>query len=261
MPEAPITQKITVVLPLEDMRQFQHLVVGLRTKNRFHVSPDTERFVTNLIEYARRSKTVQLTPDTPFWRARLHDVLAKEILALEQLGAPPAHLAGHGRLNPRGIPYLYLASDELTAVSEVRPWKHAELTLAEFRVTRPISVVNFTSQDQFAQPAQPGMAGADFTWRELITWLFSAPFDPRDDTAYVPTQYLAERVKASEFDGIIYDSALHEGGYNVALFDPTLAVAQGRKKARVSSVSVAATIDPVTAAQPFARGDPHRLRG
>jgi len=89
------------------------------------------------------------------------------------------------------------------------------------------------------------MEGADFTWRELITWLFSVPFDPRDDSAYVPTQYIAERVKASQFDGLIYDSALHEGGYNLALFNPTLAMAVHRKKAKVNSVSVQASFTEV----------------
>lgn len=248
MTDIPANRRIEIVFPWEDIRQFHHLVVGLRTKNRFHLSQDSERFVTNILEYARRTKTIELSPETPFWRARLHDLIAKEHFSLEQLGAPPAHLAAHGRLNPRGIPYLYLASDELTAISETRPWKHAELTIAEFRFTRPLRVANFTSQQQFVQPAQLDMAGADFTWRELITWLFSGPFDPRDDTAYVPTQYLAERAKASDFDGIIYDSALQEGGYNVAVFDPSVAVAHSRKKARVSSVNLAATIEPLATA-------------
>lgn len=215
-------------------------------ENRFHLSPDTERFVSNLVEYARRTKTINLKQHTLFWRARLHDVMALAPLGLKQLGSPPPHLAGHGRLNPHGISYLYLASDELTAVSEVRPWKNAELTLAQFRTTKVLRLANFTAQSQFAQPCPAGMEGADCTWRELITWLFSVPFDPRDDTAYVPTQYIAERIKASLFDGLAYDSALHDGGYNVALFDPDVAVAVARKAAKINSVSINSTFTDLT---------------
>lgn len=37
------------------------------------------------------------------------------------LGAPPPGLAGNGRLNRPGVSFLYLATDENTAVCEVRP--------------------------------------------------------------------------------------------------------------------------------------------
>jgi hypothetical protein len=247
MSTPPTAHRIEVNFPLEDMRQFEQLIRGLKTENRFHLLPATERFVANLVKYAQAAKTVQLEAGTSFWRARLHDVMATEPLALEQMGAPPAHLAAHGRLNPRGIPYLYLASNELTAISEVRPWKHAALTVAEFRTGRQLKMANFSAQPRFVQPALPEMEGAEFTWRELIAWLFSAPFDPRDDTAYIPTQYLAERAKASEFDGLIYDSALHEDGYNIALFDPTAAVAVQRKGAKVTSINVQANLSALAA--------------
>ena len=65
------------------------------------------------------------------WLARLHDVMVDEPFALNELGATPAHRAGHGRLNPHGTPYVYLAADEFTVIKEVRPWKGAELPLAE----------------------------------------------------------------------------------------------------------------------------------
>jgi hypothetical protein len=60
--------------------------------------------------------------------------------------------------------------------------------------------------------------------------MFSAPFDPRDDTAYIPTQYLAERIKGAGFAGIIYDSSLNTNGYNVTLFDVKRAKAMRRKR-------------------------------
>ncbi len=51
-----------------------------------------------------------------------------------EMGAPPPHLARGGRLNPGGIRYLYLASDQETALAEVRPWVEATVTVAEFQL-------------------------------------------------------------------------------------------------------------------------------
>jgi hypothetical protein len=66
--------------------------------------------------------------------------------------------------------------------------------------------------------------------------MFSAPFDPRDDTAYIPTQYLAERIKGAGLAGIIYDSALSPNGYNVTLFNKSSAEPMRRKLAQAHQV-------------------------
>ena len=36
---------------------------------------------------------------------------------------------------------------------------------------------------------------------------------------YLPTQFIAEFVKAQEYDGVAYDSTLNNGGHNLAIFD------------------------------------------
>ena len=51
-------------------------------------------------------------------------------ISLKNMGAPPNSIARHGRANPRGIPYLYLANDQLTAISEVRPWVGCYVSIA-----------------------------------------------------------------------------------------------------------------------------------
>ena len=48
--------------------------------------------------------------------------------------APPAELATAGRANPRGISYLYCATDEPTCIAEIRPWKGAKVTVAHIVV-------------------------------------------------------------------------------------------------------------------------------
>jgi hypothetical protein len=162
--------EIRVVFPFQDIRVWQQFVVGLRRENRFTLDEEPARFVEKIIEYARAYKTVTLTADTPLYRARVNDNRDKVPHALENMGAPPSSLAGHGRLNPRGIPYLYLASDRITAVSEVRPWVRCDVTVAEFRLAHDVELVNFSQRhfvnvpkgEQFEGPELVHLAGVRY---------------------------------------------------------------------------------------------------
>lgn len=229
---------IEITLPLKDMQVWQRFCVGLKTENRFTLSEEPAKLVDFIIDYAKQHKTVMLPQNTLLYRARINDSNISGAFNLDQMGAPPSYLAGHGRLNPRGIPYLYLASDKDTAVSEVRPWVSCDLTVAEFSLIDDCEFVNFSTEHFLNIPEGKQFKGTEFSWKELIAWMFSSPFDPRDDTAYIPTQYLAERIKGAGFAGIIYDSALNAGGYNVTLFDVNGANAISRKIARVKKLIV-----------------------
>src|SRR5579859_3210541 len=57
---------------------------------------------------------------------------------------PKAEFVCDGRVNPRGIPCLYLASTKEAAVSEVRPWVGSYISLAQFKIMRYVSVVDCT---------------------------------------------------------------------------------------------------------------------
>ncbi|MBR9973923.1 RES family NAD+ phosphorylase [Magnetospirillum sulfuroxidans] len=52
---------------------------------------------------------------------------------------PLANRAKEGRINPAGIPVLYLASSVQAAISETRPWVGSELSVAQFEVLRDLT--------------------------------------------------------------------------------------------------------------------------
>ena len=56
---------------------------------------------------------------------------------------PDAEHATSGRLNPRGIPFLYLAEDSKTAIAEVRPWVGALVSMGVFEILRDCTLVDF----------------------------------------------------------------------------------------------------------------------
>jgi hypothetical protein len=135
---------------------------------------------------------------------------------------PLRHSAHEGRVNPRGIPCLYAANNKETAVSEVRPWLGALVSVARLRVVREIRLVN-CSGDQgieyeiyFDEP--PPDERTEIVWREIGRG-FSNPVTPDPGTAeYAPTQVLAEHLRHRGYDGVVYTSRLGPG-FNIALFD------------------------------------------
>jgi hypothetical protein len=144
---------------------------------------------------------------------------------------PLANRAAEGRVNPTGIPVLYLASAKQTAISEVRPWVGTKISLAQFKILRELRAVNLSlghgqmsiGHLTFGQLSgdEPQQSEA----KEKAVWIdidnaFSRPVTLSDDAAdYVPTQILTELFRDAGYDAIVYRSQFGERGYNVALFN------------------------------------------
>lgn len=144
---------------------------------------------------------------------------------------PLSDRAKEGRANPAGISMLYLGSSEQTAISEVRPWTGSELSVAQLRICRDITVIDLSlghRQTSFQHLFFSELLGEKPVSREKkeeAVWIdidnaFSRPVTRSDDTAdYVPTQILAELFRDHGYDGLVYGSQFGETGYNIGLFD------------------------------------------
>jgi hypothetical protein len=140
---------------------------------------------------------------------------------------PLEYMANEGRANPKGIPYLYLATSKETAMSEVRPWIGSEISVSQFRVTHNLTIVdcslNHSSNPLFYRSGT-GFYEPEGTKREQAVWAhidkaFSEPIVPNDNQAhYVATQIISELFKSHGLDGLLYKSMLGDD-YNIVLFD------------------------------------------
>ena len=84
------------------------------------------------------------------FRAR---ILEGEVMySPENMGAPPCEFATHGRANPAGIPYLYLASDQTTAVSELRPHTGDGACVADFEMEHELNLVDLRNPKSNVSP-------------------------------------------------------------------------------------------------------------
>jgi len=152
---------------------------------------------------------------------------------------PQADRATEGRVNPKGVPCLYGARDLATAVAEVRPAKNEIVTVAVFKATKNLKVIECLKyHDEIGvtsllrAPFVNGRYQYSLEDVEQDVWTdidkaFSHPVSQSDDRAdYVPTQVLAEIFKDEGYDGIFYRSRLSPLGVNVAFFYPRVARVQ-----------------------------------
>lgn len=150
---------------------------------------------------------------------------------------PLSDRATEGRVNAKGIPCLYLATEPHTAMSEVRPWPNATLTLAKFHLRKHLRLVN-CAEHTLTIPL--GIEINTRKWTSVV-WgaindSFSRPVSPSDNIAdYAPTQVLAEAFRRCGYDGIVYRSSLGKG-LNVAIFDCAVAKVGERYLCHVESL-------------------------
>jgi hypothetical protein len=197
-----------------------------------------ERF-GNLLSFL----TTNLAKISDTWyRARIQK--DEQIIDIKEMGAPPNNITSHGRANPAGIPYLYLASDEKTTVSEVRPHTGEFISVANFEVNTEMKFVDLRNPKKTISPFLLGdeneiaMLRGDIEFLVHLANELTRPVLPGSASIeYIPSQYLCELIKKQGYEGVIYNSSVGNG-VNLALFDPENAVAKSVKKYQVSCVSV-----------------------
>lgn len=207
----------------------------LKHVNRYHLTDDQWDFVGTAIDYLA-SHPHELSPATVLYRARKHFLGQECAYTPLEMCAPPVHLQKGGRCSPPGIPCLYLASDPETAISEVRPWKSAHVSVAAFKLAETgvklADLRSIAQRSDFPTVANKsrkkenqrilGQAAAIL----VLEASFARPGHEETDLDYVPTQFVSGVLKAAGFEGLIYSSLMKVSGHNVALFDPEVATVQ-----------------------------------
>lgn len=177
-----------------------------------------------------------------WYRARIQT--GDAAFTIGQMGAPPKEIASHGRANPAGIPYIYLASTQTTAISEVRPYTGEVACVADFTIPTDLNLIDLRNPRKMVSPflledaADICRMRDDLPFLELLGNELTRPVLPQAAAIdYTPSQYLCEFIKKCGYNGVIYRSSVSEG-INLALFDPALAQCGAVTQYRVDRVSV-----------------------
>ena len=141
------------------------------------------------------------------------------------MGPPPANLATAGRANSNGISCLYLASDEITTLHEIRARDLDRISIGRFEARYDLRLIDLAELDKIS----PFRVSDVFTFEWLalnipilkkINNEIAKPLRRQDsDLDYLPSQYIADFIKSLGYDGIRYKSTLNRDGMNYAIFD------------------------------------------
>jgi len=214
------------------LADWQNLRVELMHSNRYF--PNTSLDLDVLRELLPHLLIDEDDVPKKWYRARIQ--ASEAIIAAAEMGAPPPKLASHGRANPAGIPYLYVASAPDTAICEVRPHGGDFVSVAEFELEPGLKIVDLRHPRKAVSPFMLTDSQAvakmceDVEFLERLGEELTRPILPKSAAYdYIPSQYLCEFAKKCRFDGVMYRSSV-DGGVNLAVFDPS--------KGKVLSVSV-----------------------
>lgn len=160
-------------------------------------------------------------PGTKLWRVGL---LGRWRVIAADFGPPPAEKAlQSNRMNPAGIPMMYLASNPSTALREA---KQERARVGQWQVVRPLRILDLRKL-----PEVPGFFSDEARgYRLILKFLHRfcrSIMQPIDRTERVNIDYLPSQV-ATEFfrdfpfqdgpiDGVAYGSTV-SSGWNVVLF-------------------------------------------
>jgi hypothetical protein len=223
--------------------EWEELRNELRYKNRFFPSVDFDRGQLTGLLTLLESEANEVP--TSWFRARLRK--GSGVYTNEEMGAPPRELATHGRANPAGIPYLYVASTVLTAISETRPQTGQIACVGEFTFSSPLRLIDLRTPKKmvspfvYDDPADIGRMRNEVPFLEGLGEELTRPVIQSDAaTDYTPSQYLCEFIKSRQYDGVIYRSSVSPG-INLAVFNTRLGQCGRIRRFSVGAVTVETT--------------------
>lgn len=206
---------------------------SVRRKARYIFEDQVDKFLHTVLATSNTRK-MDFPSKRFLWRAQLGDhreeIEINGELSMDQGPLPSArmkplaHSPHEGRVNPKGIPCLYLTTEKETAMAEVRPWIGSYISVGQFETVKDLTLIDCFRQQGTDLLHYMIMEEPNSDEREKAVWAhidhaFSMPVSADDPTTeYIPTQILAELFRKNGFDGVVYKSLLGEG-FNVALFD------------------------------------------
>jgi hypothetical protein len=224
----------------KSLRSYWDFRHAIKNNSRFILDQESKDFLT-AIEDTCSNRIEIITMNSSLWRAQIgcdyipqyqedangDDIYVDDIPVPfgDERMKPLVNRASEGRANPKGIPYLYVATDKETAMSEVRPSLGTILSVGKFKPIKELKIIDFSVHQgkiNFFLKEPNDTKKLEAVWTDMDN-AFSIPTSNTNfNSDYVPTQIIAEFIKSLGYDGIAYKSSLGKG-HNIVLFDLDIA--------------------------------------
>ena len=214
---------------------WKNFAESIKYANRFH----NEMFNSDALASFLSVVTEVIPLGTRFYRARIAS--SSTGFKKREMGAPPKEKGSVGRINPEGITILYLASDDITVLHEVRASTYDYVTVATFENTRDIIVVNLSRISKISPFLYDGALEKFAVNRKVLNEMAAEVAKPlrRNDSTleYLPTQYVSEFIKREKYDGVEYSSTFREKGFNLACYNESIFSCTSVKTIEITNVT------------------------
>lgn len=200
---------------------------GIKYKNRFHTQIINLDLLSN---YCRLIAEDLPVSNKRYYRGRISN--NSKGFSTAFMGAPPCEKATAGRANSDGISRLYLTNDRNTTLHEIRAAEYDYITIGTFKQLSPLRIVNLSRISRIS-PLSEDVDCTELAINKDCLAMINKEMAKtlrRGDSLldYLPTQYICDFVMSiadedgrSLFDGIMYQSAMNNKSYNLAIFDPS----------------------------------------
>lgn len=193
----------------------------IKHRNRYCAEVENREALDNLLNSLER----MVETDTEWHRARIWNNKARTP-QIDDLCEPDYHKAGEGRMSPKGVSCLYIASTPVTAMAEIRAAVHDTVAVAKMHPKERLRILDLSGIDGIS-PCHSEVDCAELVanienLRRIKAELVRPMRSTDDPVEYVPTQFIADCARRLGFDGIGYDSVMQSDeenpGYNIACF-------------------------------------------
>jgi len=190
--------------------------------NNFSVTDFLEKFKLAL-------EKIKYSEDLTIFRARKINSLEKEITIKSnpscELGKVSIQSAQNNRFSPIGISYGYFATDEITAIKEIRAIKENKVAIGKFTITDELKLIDFRFQTMknkvniFNDDLDISLYCQQQFIKDFLKDISKPIKDSDQLLEYVSTQILSEFIWHLGYDGFLYDSSQNDNGVNLVIFE------------------------------------------
>ncbi|ASA22066.1 RES family NAD+ phosphorylase [Paenibacillus donghaensis] len=187
--------------------EYDKFADGFKLTNKLEINSQE-----NIFNFIRSIGVEKIYPDEIFYRGRKGRLFRK----LAEVKAPPHRKAGVGRLNPKGVSFLYAADSISTALLELNASIFAPVTIVECRPKRMLKLLNLVHGEN--EDAKIN------SFRKIIDLNFSRPVSSeRSLVEYMPTQAIAQYIRDyMKLDGVKYTCSKNSNQFNIVIFNGDL---------------------------------------